>query len=184
MSRESSRASGTYRAAASPIGLAALERYETFLAAAGLSYRRLSATEMEQELGTRFYQAGLHSPDCYLAQPAAVIRAMAKGLPSAVALYEHSPVVWLDLQLGKWRVLTPFQGVITTDKVVLANNAFAAKLGFARGQLASVYTYATSVKALLTRIGARYPRNKSGLGAFADPSVGQHLASYERWPSC
>ncbi|MEK9890237.1 MAG: FAD-binding oxidoreductase [Gammaproteobacteria bacterium] len=133
--------SGTYRAAASPIGLAALDRYETFLAAAGLSYRRLSATEMEQELGTRFYQAGLYSPDCYLAQPAAVIRALAKGLPSAVSLYEHSPVVKLDLQLGKWRVLTP-HGVITTDKVVLANNAFAAKLGFARGQLASVYTYA------------------------------------------
>ena len=42
---------GTYRAAASPIGLTALERYETFLAAVGLSYRRLSATEMEQELG-------------------------------------------------------------------------------------------------------------------------------------
>ena len=92
--------SGTYRAAASPIGLAALERYETFLAAAGLSYRRLSATQLEQELGTRFYQAGLYSPDCYLAQPAAVIRALATGLPDSVALYEHSPVVGLDRSVG------------------------------------------------------------------------------------
>ena len=133
--------SGTYRAAASPIGLASLERYEAFLAAAGLSYRRLSATELEEELGTRFYQAGLYSPDCYLAQPAAVIRALAIGLPSTVALYEHSQVVGLDRVPGKWRVLTP-KGAITTDKVVLANNAFAARLGFARRQLASVYTYA------------------------------------------
>ena len=133
--------SGTYRAAASQIGLAALERYETFLAAAGLSYRRLSATQLEQELGTRFYQAGLYSPDCYLAQPAAVIRALATGLPDSVALYEHSRVVGLDRVSGKWRVATP-EGTVTADKVVLANNAFAAKLGFAGSQLASVYTYA------------------------------------------
>ena len=131
--------SGTYRAAASSIGLASLERYEAFLAAAGLSYRRLSATELEEELGTRFYQAGLYSPDCYLAQPAAVIRALAIGLPSTVALYEHSRVVGLDRVPGKWRVLTP-EGAITADKVVLANNAFAARLGFARGQLCLLYT--------------------------------------------
>ena len=132
---------GTYRAAASPVGLSALERYEAFLAAAGLEYRRLSAAELERELGTPFYKAGLYSPDCYLAQPAALIRALAKGLPKTVSLFEQSPVLRLDRLPGKWRVVTQ-EGVITTERVVLANNGFAAKLGFAKANLASVYTYA------------------------------------------
>ncbi len=55
------QSTGTYRAAASEIGLKSLNKYRAFLDAAGLPYRRLDRDALEQELGTRFYQAGLYS---------------------------------------------------------------------------------------------------------------------------
>ena len=132
---------GTYRAAASDVGLSSLAKYETFLKAAGLTYRRLSASELKQELGTDFYQAGLYSPDCYLAQPAAVIRALASTLPKTVQVYENTQALSVTPFAGAWRVQTP-NGRLTCQKVVLANNAFATQLGFARSRMAAVYTYA------------------------------------------
>ena len=63
---------GTYRAAASSAGLASLHNYTQFLEGAGLPYRQLDQTQLKAELGTDFYQSGLFTPHCYLAQPAAV----------------------------------------------------------------------------------------------------------------
>ena len=133
--------SGTYRAAASDVGLSSLAKYEAFLKAAGLTYRRLSARELKQELGTDFYQAGLYSPDCYLAQPAAVVRALARTLPETVRVYENTQALSVEPFAGGWRVQTP-KGRLVCQKVVLANNAFATQLGVARSRMAAVYTYA------------------------------------------
>ena len=62
---------------------------------------------MERELGTQFYHAGLYSPDCYLGTTRCLDSCDGKRLTEDGFLFEHSPVVKLDLQLGKWRVLTP-----------------------------------------------------------------------------
>lgn len=144
------RRAGTYRAAASDVGEVALTNYEAFLKVAGLTYRRLSASELKQELGTDFYQAGLYSPDCYLAQPAAVIRALERTLPDAVQLFENTPALAIERSGGTWRVKTP-KGRLICDKLVLANNSFARQLGIARSRMAAVYTYAGLTEPLSQR---------------------------------
>ncbi|MBT8148025.1 MAG: FAD-binding oxidoreductase [Gammaproteobacteria bacterium] len=132
---------GTYRTAAGSSGLRSLRNYQAFLETAGLPYRTLDRRQLQEELGTGFYQAGLYSPDCYLAQPAALIRALAKCLPEAITVYENTPAVGIESSAQGWRISTP-HGNIDCQQLVLANNSFARNLGVARSRLAAVFTYA------------------------------------------
>ena len=132
---------GTYRAAASSAGLKSLNNYKQFLEGAGLPYRQLDQTQLKAELGTDFYQSGLYSPHCYLAQPAAVIRAIHSQLADSITVFENTPALKINQSGGKWRVTTA-KGELTCSKLVLANNSFAKEQGVARSRLAAVYTYA------------------------------------------
>ncbi|MEM9314094.1 MAG: FAD-binding oxidoreductase [Pseudomonadota bacterium] len=151
---------GTYRAAAGPSGMRALASYETFLQAAGLAHRRLDRAALGAELGTEFYTAGLYSPDCYLGQPAALIRAIAKQLPEPVVLYENTPARAIRCNAGIWELETP-GGLLRCHRLVLANNAFARQLGVARSQLASVFTYAALTGVLDDKQLAGLGRNEN-----------------------
>lgn len=133
--------SGTYRAAAGEEGLAALDAYGAFLEAAELPFERLDRDELKQRIGTEFYRAGLYSPHCYLAQPAALIRGIAATLPAPVSLYERSPALVINRTGKTWRVKTP-RGNVTARSVIVANNAFAKSLGIGRSRVAAIYTYA------------------------------------------
>jgi glycine/D-amino acid oxidase-like deaminating enzyme len=132
---------GTYRAAASEAGLKSLNNYRAFLNAAGLQFESLNQAALKSRIGTGFYQEGLFSPDCYLAQPAAAIRALAFNLPESVKLFENTPATRLTQRANGWQVQTP-QATINTHKLVLANNAFSKELGIARSRLVAMYTYA------------------------------------------
>lgn len=133
--------SGVYRAAAGRVGLRALRDYKAFLDAQGLPAETLDRDELHRRLGTRYYVAGLYSPHCYLAQPAALARGLAASLPSSVTLLENSPVLRLERQRDRWRLHTP-DGVLDVSTVFVANNAFAKELGIGRARLAAMYTYA------------------------------------------
>ena len=139
--------SGTYRAAAGEEGLAALEAYVAFLKAAELPYERLDRAELQQRIGTDFYRAGLYSPHCYLAQPAALIRGMAANLPRSVALYQRSPALGVKRIGETWQVKTP-HGNVTARTIIVANNAFAKNLGIGRSRVAAIYTYAALTEPL------------------------------------
>ena len=138
---------GTYRAAAGNVGMQALSNYQAFLKSADLPFRELDRAQLKDELGTDFYQAGLYSPDCYLAQPAAVIRALAATIPDSINIFERSPVVQINPVSKGWQVVA-HQGSLTCTDLVLANNSFIAGLGVARPNLASVYTYAALTEPL------------------------------------
>lgn len=133
---------GTYRAAATARGAAALKRYRAFLEAAGLPFEELTGAALAERIGTRHYHTGLHSPDCWLVQPAALIRGLADHRPDSVTLHERSPVLAVHRQRdGRWMLETP-DARITATTVILANNAFAGALGFGAARLTPVYTYA------------------------------------------
>lgn len=132
---------GTYRAARGDEGRRALARYRGFLEAAGLSHRRLEREQLEAALGTRYYAEGIYSPDCYLVQPAALIRGLVDALPEAVACHERSPALAVQRDNRAWRVSTP-KGSLRARQVVLANNAFARPLGADASRLTAIYTYA------------------------------------------
>lgn len=132
---------GTYRAAVGDVGLQSLNNYRQFLQAAGLPHRELDREQLQQELGTDYYQAGLYSPHCYLVQPAALIRVLASLLPAAVSVYENTPALEITKEQGGWHVQTS-KGMLRCRNLVLANNSYARDLGAARSRLAAVYTYA------------------------------------------
>jgi len=133
--------SGTYRAAAGRAGIQALSQYRAFLDVAQLSYESLDRKELSRRLGTRFYQSGLYSPHCYLAQPAALIRGLAQNLPDSVSIYERSPALELKSIANGWQVVTP-GGTVRARYAIVANNAFCKGLGVGNSRVAAIYTYA------------------------------------------
>jgi len=133
--------SGTYRAAAGRQGLAAFDHYRRFLEAAALPFETLDREDLAGRIGTRFYERGLYSPHCWLAQPAALVRALATRLPETVRLYERSPALALRVLRHGFELVTP-DGRVKARQVVLANNAFAKNLGIGASRLVAMYTYA------------------------------------------
>lgn len=148
---------GTYRAAVGPVGRAALARYRAFLDGAGLPYAMLDREALAARIGTEFYEEGLYSPDCYLAQPAALIRALAATLPTNVTLAEDSPVTRLVRDGDAWQVSAGGHR-LRTPRVILANNAFAKRIAPAASRVVAMYTYAALTEPLpaaeLARLGS------------------------------
>lgn len=141
------RRSGTYRAAAGDGGIDALHRYRRFLEATGLPSEVLDRRQLAERLGTHFYRQGLYSPHCYLAQPAALMRALASRLPCTVRLFERTPALRLRQRSGGFEIATP-GGSIRADRVMLANNAFCKQLGVGRSRIVAMYTYAALTQPL------------------------------------
>lgn len=132
---------GVYRVAASTIGIKSLNKYIKFLESTNLDFEILNNRELEENLGTKYYQKGLYTPHCFLVQPAALIRALLEKLPSPITYFENTPALKCLKSKSEWIVKTP-NGDIKAKKVIVANNAFCGKLGFGNSYLATIYTYA------------------------------------------
>ena len=132
---------GTYRAAAGAAGKRALDRYRHFLQDAGLPFERLNAEELKSRVGTGHYQAALYSPQCYLVQPAALIRGLADLCPSSVEIFERTPALRIRSTPNGWSIQTP-SGSVEASTVIVANNAFAKQLGLGSSRVVAMYTYA------------------------------------------
>lgn len=132
---------GTYRGAAGKQGIKSLNQYRAFLEGADLPFEDLNRQDLAARIGTNFYQQGIYSPHCYLAQPAALVRTLAKQLPASVQLYENTPALTIRSQGNTWLLETP-KGHIRARNIIVANNAFAKSLGLSKPQLVAMYTYA------------------------------------------
>ena len=99
-----------------------------YLGAMEVAHTSLDAAAMEQRFGTRLYQAGVHVHEGALVQPAALVRGLADTLPQNVRLIEQCPV--LKIEAGTPIKLHTPQGEISTDKLIMATNYEAGKLGF------------------------------------------------------
>lgn len=147
---------GTYRAAVGPAGRKSLAGYRKFLDSAGLPYAALDGRALASRIGTHFYSEGLYSPDCYLVQPASLIRALASTLPSSVSLMEQSAVEHLVKDGAGW-LLSSNGFEVKARQVILANNAFAKQLDPRAGRVVAMFTSAALTEPLskddLTRLG-------------------------------
>lgn len=132
---------GTYRAAAGSAGCSALRRYRAFLEAAALPFEFLDRAALRQRLGTSFYREGLYSPNCWLVQPAALVRGLADHLPPGVRLFERSPALAIARRGERWIVRSTC-GSVSARTLLLANNAFCKNLGIGGSRLAAIYTSA------------------------------------------
>lgn len=131
---------GKYHAAATAEGERSLrntlKQYQDW----GVAYTELDASQLQQRLGTQYYRYGYHSDNNIFVQPAALIRGLVDHLPDNVFVWENEPV--LSIEKGKPHRITTRSRQITTPRVVIANNGFARKLGFARDRVFTIYTYA------------------------------------------
>ncbi|MDA9352704.1 FAD-binding oxidoreductase, partial [Porticoccaceae bacterium] len=99
-----------------------------YLDAMEINHIALDQDAMQQRFGTALYKTGVHVKAGGLVQPAALVRGLADSLPRNVKLIEQCPV--LKITHGKPITLATAQGEIATDKLILATNFEAGKLGF------------------------------------------------------
>ena len=125
--------SGFHHGAADTASVNEQKNFITYLNAMEVEHSSLDQQTMHARFGTKLYQAGVHVNQGALVQPAALVRGLADGLPSNVKLVENCPV--LKLNPGNTLRLQISNGEITTDKLIMATNYEAPKLGFLRRRL-------------------------------------------------
>lgn len=127
------RREGFIHSAADRTALAEHGYFGEYLRALEVEHRELDGDEMRELLGTGLYRAGIRIADGALVQPAALVRGLADTLPENVRLHESSPV--LGIAVGKPLTLQLAGSVVRTDRLVLAVNYEAGRLGFLRDRL-------------------------------------------------
>jgi glycine/D-amino acid oxidase-like deaminating enzyme len=156
------REQGFYHAAADSRARAECDRFAQYLEALDIPHKALDQSELATRLGTESYQRGVHVPQGALVQPAALVRGLADTLPANVRLHENSPVVRID-HGTPLRLITP-KGALIADKVLLATNYEAPKLGFLARRLS-----ATTLSGSFTRILS--VEERASLGSLSDWGV-------------
>ncbi|ETF04387.1 FAD dependent oxidoreductase [Advenella kashmirensis W13003] len=139
--------SGKYNAAATPAGKAALRAGIEKNTRLGIDSEVLGQDQLQQRLGTRYYTFGYYTRNNVFVQPAAMHRGLADTLSENVTLLEETFAQRISGSPGHFIVATS-KGDFSAGQVVIANNAFARKLGFLKDRLIAIYTYAGLTPAL------------------------------------
>ncbi len=127
------REDGFHHTAADRLAIRECGHFLRYLEALEIAHTPLDAEALNARLGTALYRVGVHVQKGVLLQPAALVCGLADHLPANVRLYERSPV--LGIENGAPLTLSLPNGEVRTDKLVLATNYEAAKLGFLRRYL-------------------------------------------------
>ncbi|MFP6728801.1 MAG: FAD-binding oxidoreductase [Alphaproteobacteria bacterium] len=119
---------GFHHTAADQLAMSNCDDYLRYLDALEIAHTPLDAEALADRLGTAHYQAGIHIHQGALLQPAALVHGLADTLPDNVRLHERSPVI--GIEKGAPLTLRLPNGEVRVDKLVLATNYEATKLGF------------------------------------------------------
>lgn len=122
------REEGFYHTAADTIAIKERGDYLNYLDKLNIAHTPLSKADIAARIGTDYYQCGVFVNQGALVQPAALVYGLAASLPKNVTLYENSPV--LEIIDGAPIKLRLENSEIQTDKLILATNYEAGKLGF------------------------------------------------------
>ncbi len=132
---------GRYHVAVEPIGMRKLDAFAHSLELMGEHFVRLSADELSERLGTSYYSAGLQVDGGAMVQPAALAVGLAKSLPENVRLYENTSAKHI-LPGSPHRVVTE-RATLAPTHLVLANNGSVRQLGYLRGRVVPLFTFAS-----------------------------------------
>lgn len=150
---------GKYQAAVSERGLKYLKNYESLLQSTDEEFQRIEGAELDNIVGTNFYQAAIYTKRGVLLQPAALMRGLVDNMPDNVTVSEHSPVHSLERSRNGFSVRTP-TALITCGKILMATNAFTAEFGFMRDRILPIMTFASMSEPLsedqARRFGGQY----------------------------
>ena len=135
--------SGRITAAATELGSQKIKTMHEGARAHGFEHHFLQRPDLQEMIGSSYYQCGLRIEEGYLMQPAKMIRGLADTLPQQLRLCENSIV--LDIEAADrgagWIVRTP-EASIKADIVILAMNAAIKQFGYWTDRLVTIYTYA------------------------------------------
>lgn len=119
---------GFHHLATDEMALHECDHFQGYLEGLDIPHTLLDQGALLERLGSTHYKRGFHVPDGALLQPAALVRGLADSLPNNVSLYESSPI--LKMSYGIQTALQLPEGRVIADKVILATNYEAPKLGF------------------------------------------------------
>ena len=117
-----------------------------FLAQYCVAHTPLDASGIADHIGTDYYARGVHLPDSYLVQPAALARGLAASLPNNVALHECTPVTAIDAG-PKWQ-LRARRGEIHADRLYIACGGFSGLLGLGCERIVPLLTFGSLTRPL------------------------------------
>ncbi len=127
------RNAGFYLGAVDQFAVQEAKDYSGSLQALDIAHSVLERDELSELLGSSLYKSAIHLPTGAMVQPAALVRGLAKALPANVELFEDTPVLEISGG-GTIGLITP-QGRIDADKVLMATNYEAPKLGFLKRRI-------------------------------------------------
>ncbi len=139
--------SGKYNASATPGGKASLLSGIEKNKRLGIDSEILTQDQLQGRIGTRYYDFGYYTRNNVFIQPAAMHRGLADTLPENVTLLEETFAQRISGAPGKFTITTS-KGNFSAGQLVIANNAFARKLGFLKDRIIAIYTYAGLTPAL------------------------------------
>lgn len=137
---------GKYHGAAGSRGLAALKSFESHLRALGEPFTALNKDDMRRVTGTNYYAGGTFTPGAVILQPAAFVSGLARHLSTKVDIFENSPVV--RIETGAMHSVQTPEGKVSAPRLILANNGHLESLGYFKGRLLHIFTYASMTRAL------------------------------------
>jgi len=140
------------------VDTAALREYDYFrryLENLEVEHELLDSADLQGLLGSELYRAGIRIRDGALVQPAALVRGLADSLPVNVLLHEQTPV--LEVIDGSPLTLRLANAEVSCDKVVLATNYEAPRLGLTRR-----YIIGSTLAGSFTRVLTQAERDSLG----------------------
>jgi len=161
--------SGIYYAAADSNSSKECDHFIDYLAKREISHTPLSQDQLEEHLGTKWYQKGVKVENGALVQPAKLVFALADNLPNNVVLYENTPV--LKMITGKTNEIVVPNAVITAEKVIMACNYESLAHGQPKQRAVGV-TLSGSITRVLTKDELGSLGNQSSWGVLSLHSGG------------
>jgi len=146
---------GYHYTAADKGSLTQYGHFLTYLDRLEIDHTIIEKDDLHKRLGTAHYLAGVHVPGGALMQPAALVRGLADHLPDNVTLHEQTPV--LGISKGSPAIIQLENAEISADKVFLATNYEAAKIGFL-----ARYLIGSTLSGSLTRVLTKQERDSLG----------------------
>ena len=146
---------GFIHTAAGDMAIREQAHFLRYLEKLGVEHEALSREQLRERLGTEHYRVGTRIGDGALVQPAALVRGLADTLPANVSLHENSAV--LGIEHGRPLKLSLADAEVSTDRLLLAANYEATRLGFLRRRIVG-----STLAGSFTRILNRDERNSLG----------------------
>jgi putative aminophosphonate oxidoreductase len=141
--------------ATSPAQVGAWDETLAKLEHAGLApFERLAPEEVARRAGSDTHLAGVFEPTAAVIHPGHLVRGLRRvALERGVRIFEHSPMTRIERSAGRPQVRTA-SGRVTCERVVLAINAWAARLAEYRPFLVVVASDVVATGRIPDRVAA------------------------------